>query len=233
MMLTIDEIKYVGFRKSSIGGYKPEDVDKFIDEVIESYKSLMDKNTELMEKVDMLNEQNLKYQEDEELIRGALINAQKLSDASLREAKHKAEVIIKDATDRAENIILEADEKVKGQIRDYENLKKEINNFKTELLNSYKKHLKLIDALPSKEEINSNNSEAINDEDYKECSEDRKERKEDKSEPDNTSIDKTENDIGFEFSMSKSMDDLKYDIKFGDDYNIENDKDSPIGLFKS
>ena len=34
-MLTLNEIANVSFRKSNFAGYKPEDVDEFIDKVVE------------------------------------------------------------------------------------------------------------------------------------------------------------------------------------------------------
>ena len=38
-MLTIDEIKNISFRKATLnGGYRAEDVDSFIDEVIVSFE---------------------------------------------------------------------------------------------------------------------------------------------------------------------------------------------------
>lgn len=43
-MLTIDEIKNISFRKATLsGGYRAEDVDAFIDEVIASFEQLRKK----------------------------------------------------------------------------------------------------------------------------------------------------------------------------------------------
>ena len=47
-MLTIDEIKNVSFRKATLsGGYRAEDVDEFIDEVIASFEQLKKKRRTL------------------------------------------------------------------------------------------------------------------------------------------------------------------------------------------
>ena len=44
-MLTIDEIKNISFRKATLsGGYRAEDVDAFIDEVIASFEQLKKEN---------------------------------------------------------------------------------------------------------------------------------------------------------------------------------------------
>ena len=39
-MLTVKEINEVSFGKAGFSGYKPEDVDNFIDEVVESFTQL-------------------------------------------------------------------------------------------------------------------------------------------------------------------------------------------------
>mgnify|MGYP000402906596 FL=1 len=47
-MLTIDEIKNISFRKATLnGGYRAEDVDSFIDEVIVSFEQLKKKKLTL------------------------------------------------------------------------------------------------------------------------------------------------------------------------------------------
>ena len=49
-MLTIDEIKNISFRKATLnGGYRAEDVDSFIDEVIVSFEQLKKEKTNLVQ----------------------------------------------------------------------------------------------------------------------------------------------------------------------------------------
>ena len=147
-MLTLNDIINVSFRKSRFSGYNTEDVDNFIDQVKESYDELLKKNIELKEEMEKQNaekEQLLKklevlagkiedYRQEEDEIKNALVSAQKLGDASIREARHKAEIIVKDATLKA------------GEL---ERLKKEVSDFRAQLLETYKKHLTLIDAIPT------------------------------------------------------------------------------------
>ena len=46
-MLTIDEIKNISFRKANLtNGYRAEDVDSFIDEVIVSFEQLKKEKTD-------------------------------------------------------------------------------------------------------------------------------------------------------------------------------------------
>ena len=162
-MLTLNDIINVSFRKSRLSGYNTEDVDNFIDQVKESYDELQKKNIELKEEMEKQNaekEQLLKklevlagkiedYRQEEDEIKNALVSAQKLGDASIREARHKAEIIVKDATLKAGNIASAAEENIQEQKRELERLKKEVSDFRAQLLETYKKHLTMIDAIPT------------------------------------------------------------------------------------
>lgn len=162
-MLTLNDIINVSFRKSRFSGYNTEDVDNFIDQVKESYDEMLKKNIELTEEMERQNaekEQLLKkldilagkiedYRQEEDEIKNALVSAQKLGDASIREARHKAEIIVKDATIKAGNIAANAEENIREQKQELERLKKEISDFRAHLLETYKEHLTMIDAIPT------------------------------------------------------------------------------------
>ena len=53
-MLSIDEIKNISFRRASIGGYRPEDVDNFIDQVLITMEQLRKEKSDLVKKMDIL-----------------------------------------------------------------------------------------------------------------------------------------------------------------------------------
>ncbi len=162
-MLSLNDIINVGFRKSGFSGYRADDVDAFVERVKESYDGLLKKGVSDEEKIEKLKEENQKdveklkvladkieeYRAQEDEIKNALISAQKLSDASVREARHKSEIIVKDANLKAERIIAGADEKITEQKREMERLQQAVSDFRSKLLNAYKEHLTLIDALPT------------------------------------------------------------------------------------
>lgn len=224
-MLTIQEIKDISFRKASIGGYKPEDVDEFIDEVEQSYKELLDENEKLIREINELNKKIENYHEEEGCIRSALVNAQKIADASVREARHKAEIIIRDASMKAEKIVSSADDKIIKQKREMDNLKKEVEKFRSNLMTTYKKHLELIQSLPESEEAKkpqplSNKGEESKTVDIisNTAIEDKK------TERSNVVVIKSEqqekaNDIA---SSSSSVPRFS-NLKFGEDYDIKSD----------
>ncbi|MBW7573654.1 DivIVA domain-containing protein [Caproiciproducens faecalis] len=162
-MLSMNDIINASFRKSGFSGYRTEDVDQFIDQVKESYDTLLKKdldqkesyerlkaeNEQLLEKIKILAEKVEEYRKEEDEIKTALVSAQKLGDASIRESRHKAEIIVKDANIKAERIISGAKQSVVEQEKEMERLQQTVSDFRSKLLNLYKEHLTLIDALPS------------------------------------------------------------------------------------
>lgn len=165
-MLTLNDIINVSFRKSNFSGYKPEDVDAFLDLVKESYEQLIKKNMEqkeaiirlqrendeMVKKIEVLAQSVESYREEEDGIKNALLSAQKLGDASVREARHKAEIILKDASLQAEGLISAAKGEVEQYAKELEDMKRAVSEFRASLLNLYRKHLTLIDALPGQNE---------------------------------------------------------------------------------
>lgn len=163
-MLTLNDIINVSFRKSNFSGYRSEDVDDFIDEVKESYDLLIQKNIAQKETNDALTAENErlreeneslkrnvdKYQTDADEIKNALISAQKLSEASIREARHKAEIILKDANLKAERIVSSAEAEILEQKSELDQIRQAVTDFRSKLLDMYKEHLTLINALPCK-----------------------------------------------------------------------------------
>ncbi len=172
-MLTLKQINEVSFRKSSFSGYKPEDVDEFIDEVSESFTALLKenqaykakaselaaKNAEMREKMVVLAEKVEAYRDDEDGIKDALLSAQKLGSASIKEAKKKAEVIVSDATAKADVILEDAknksfvivsnyENKIAQKQREFDSIKAAVTTFRSSLYEMYRNHITAIESIP-------------------------------------------------------------------------------------
>lgn len=160
-MLTLNEIRNVNFRKSNFGGYRAEDVEAFIDEVQLSYDSLLKENAELLKRLESLTAKLEEYQQEEDSIRNALMNAQKVGDASLRDAKHKAEIILKDATIKAEKIVSNAQIEIHRERDVIEKMQRDIADFKARLLKVYKEHLTLINSIPNEDIMRQDTKDAV------------------------------------------------------------------------
>lgn len=149
-MLTIDEIKNISFRKATLsGGYRAEDVDAFIDDVIASFEQLKKEKTNLVHKIDVLATRVEQYRSDEETVRNALLASQKVSDACIREAKDKAAKIVRDAEAKAQALLVDANKMTALEKENYLQLQADAVALRSELIELYKNHIKAIDDLPT------------------------------------------------------------------------------------
>lgn len=149
-MLTIDEIKNISFRKATLsGGYRAEDVDAFIDEVISSFEQLKKEKTNLVHKIDRLATRLEEYRADEETVRNALLTSQKMSDACIKEAKEKAAKIVRDAEEKAQALSVEANKMTVLEKENYLQLQADAVALRNELIELYRAHIQAIDDLPT------------------------------------------------------------------------------------
>ena len=159
-MLTIDEIKNVSFRKATLsGGYRAEDVDEFIDEVIASFEQLKKEKTNLVHKIDRLATRLEEYRADEETVRNALLTSQKMSDACIKEAREKAGRIIRDAEEKAQVLSVEANKMTAIEKENYLSLQADAVALRNELIELYKNHIKAIDELPTSVDLENTKKE--------------------------------------------------------------------------
>ena len=155
-MLTIDEIKNISFRKATLsGGYRAEDVDAFIEDVIASFEQLKKEKTNLVHKIDRLATRLEEYRADEETVRNALLTSQKMSDACIKEAKDKAARILRDAEEKAQALSMEANKMTALEKENYLALQADAVNLRAELIELYRSHIKAIDDLPTSVDLES------------------------------------------------------------------------------
>lgn len=107
-MLTPDKIKEKQFQSSGRGSYRADDVDVFMNEVSASYEQMFKENGDLIRKISILAKKVEEYRADEESLKLALLNAQKLADQIVSEAKEKAEKESAEAAATAEKRVADA-----------------------------------------------------------------------------------------------------------------------------
>ncbi len=160
-MLTLEQIKNVTFSKAR-GGYSTAEVDEFIDQCVDTLASVLDERNSANKKMEVLADKLKEYRNEEDSIRSALVNAQRLGDTIVREANQKAALTGEDAAIKAEKIVKDAESKaaatlaaitdeVKAQEAELQRLKQEVSLFKDRMLSIYREHLSLIQVLPEEE----------------------------------------------------------------------------------
>lgn len=90
-MLTPKDLRNHEFQMSGRNGYLAADVDDYMDEVYSSYDQMFRENAEIVRKLQVLADRLAKYKDDEENIRNALVEAQRMKNSIIVEAQQKAQ----------------------------------------------------------------------------------------------------------------------------------------------
>ena len=91
------------------------------------------------------------YRADEDTLKSALINAQRLGENVIHEAKQKADSILRDAALKAESLDEQLKAKIVEQQTELERVQNEVAHFKASVLSLYKIHIESLSTLPDSE----------------------------------------------------------------------------------
>ena len=157
-MISASDIKERKFEKAAFG-YKQEEIDDFLAELISEFEELDAEREDLHSKIQILADKVREYRQDEDALKDALLGAQKQGHKVVAEAQEKADEIIAQAEEKAKILLDEATvqheaamEKNRAEIaKEKENLieaQKQVSEFKKSLFDMYKTHLEMISAMP-------------------------------------------------------------------------------------
>ena len=131
-MLTPQDVRAVQFEKN-LRGYRTEDVDRFLDKVEQQLEQDAGQMEALRKQVADLTAENetlrrsmQSYEADGDMLKSALINAQRMG----------------------ENVIREANDKKLAEEREYDRVRLEVTRFKSDVLNLYRTHVESLSRLP-------------------------------------------------------------------------------------
>ncbi|MDB4894890.1 MAG: divIVA, partial [Firmicutes bacterium] len=91
------EIHNKEFPKKVIGGYNPDAVDEFLDQVIREFELLIKENAHLKEQAEALRVKLEQYKNLEETINKTLVVAQETAEDMRSNAKKQGDLIIQEA----------------------------------------------------------------------------------------------------------------------------------------
>ena len=147
-----DEIRNVAFDRT-MRGYRPEEVDEFLARVAAELDKLQEEKEDAEQKMFILAEKVDQYRDDEETLKTALLNAQRMGESVIHEARQKAETIIYDANSKASQLKNEAEASVAASQTELERLKKEVAQFKNTVLELYRQHIASLTNVPGEETL--------------------------------------------------------------------------------
>lgn len=146
-MLSVDDIRNAEFTKN-LGGYKAAEVDDFLDQCEETVSSLLKDKADITAKMNVLADKLVEYRKDEDSLRTALLDAHKMADQIVKEAREKASEIQADARYKAEKMQEEAKAGIASQRAELQRAQDEVAAFKSRVMQLYREQMALLEALP-------------------------------------------------------------------------------------
>lgn len=132
-MLSPVDIQNKEFRRAKIGGYNADEVNDFLEEVLQAYQQLTKENYELKDKINMLNENIQYYRSMETTLQNALVLAEKTAQDTKSLAYEKATQIKKEAEQRAETTLEQARQEIYGLSHKIDELKQQYLGYKVQI----------------------------------------------------------------------------------------------------
>ena len=134
MKLTAMDINNKEFKRG-LRGYSVEEVDEFLDQVVENYEELYKENSRLKESLSRVNEKLEHYEKLEATIQNTLLLAQNAADQAKESSEKQAELIIGNANETAQRILDKAHGDVISINDEYEKVKQEFVKFRAKFRN--------------------------------------------------------------------------------------------------
>ena len=166
-MISPQEIRTVTFDKV-MRGYRPEDVDALLQQLAQQMEQLQAEKESTEKKLYVLAQKVEEYRKDEDNLKTALLNAQRMGENVIKEAKQKAESILREAGIKAEDITRAALEQVSEEQLELERVKAEVAQFKNSVLSLYKQHIESLSTLPGDEAEEAEEEETVSPEEIAE-----------------------------------------------------------------
>ena len=236
-MLTVDQIKNISFKKASIGGYRPDEVDEFIDEVTATVEELKKQNLDIIAKSEVLVNKIEEYRGKEDSISSAEENALKEAERIKEEAVKQAAEIIEKAKAEADEIIADANNRVIHEKEMIAKIEQEAADVRKKLTDAYQLQIDALKVLPKQKEVDAikngldeeypteTYSEEKSGETGGEAFETIEEAAEDaKAETEDTAAAEADTEPGT-IQIEKSAFERKFGkLKFGDDYDVKTEE---------
>ena len=158
-MLTVDQIKNFSFKKASIGGYRCDDVESFVEDVASTVEELKKQNSEILSKSELLMKKVEEYRQDEESINKVLVKSQKDGEKIIKDAEADAQKILDNAKAEADRIIADANDRIIKEKEMINNIIQESSELRKKLIKFHQKQIDSLSGLPSEDEVRAKKKE--------------------------------------------------------------------------
>lgn len=139
-MLAPHELKNKQFQKT-FKGYNPQEVDEYLEFVLEKYTEAYRENNELERKLRIVVTNLDEIKDEEESIRSTLISAQKMAEKIIADANDRADIITGAIKDRCDGVIAEFRQQLQAEKEKAWLIRTRIIDFKKQVYELYGKHI--------------------------------------------------------------------------------------------
>ena len=131
--------------KISFRGFDVREVDAFLEQIADTFKSLQSNNISLQDEISRLKLENQGYRRREETFKRALLNSQKVLEQMKKNAQKSAELIIADAEVKAEKLLNRAHNRLAQLHEDIAELKRQRIQIEIQVRSILENHTKFLD----------------------------------------------------------------------------------------
>jgi len=142
MSLTANDIRSIEIR-SQMRGYDKEEVDNLLEQVAVALETTKQENVKLSMEIDSLRSEVASLKENEDVIKGAAIDARKNADATIKGAKKEAAEIVNKAKEKTKAIIAGNSKKVQEIEKHIQSLDQNRKTYLSKLRTLISSHLEL------------------------------------------------------------------------------------------
>lgn len=143
-MITPLDIENKKFSKQMMNGYNVDEVDEFLDQIMQDYETNYRGITEMRAKVEKLENELSHYKNIESTLQNTLVMAQSTAeevktvakqqaDQILAEAQKEAETIMKDSKEGAEKALEEIEQKTKIKEQQFSEVRQQFDVYKAKM----------------------------------------------------------------------------------------------------
>ena len=125
-------------------GYQEDEVDEFLDAIVDEFEKLHKENIDLKDKVHALEDQVNQYKTIEQTLKDTLVTAQKTADEVTALAQQKAGMIQKDAEEQAHHVVESANDQVIEIRKEYQEAQKQMKLFQSKYRSLLETQIELI-----------------------------------------------------------------------------------------
>ncbi|HCS75822.1 MAG TPA: septum formation initiator [Clostridiales bacterium] len=166
MALTPIDIHNKEFERS-FRGYNEDEVDQFLDNIVDEFEKLYKENLEMKDRITHLMDQINQFRTMEKTLKDTLVTAQKTADEVTAVAQQKAKLILQEAEEQARQIRVNASQDVVEANREQFAIRKQIRILKAKIRSLLESQIEEIEQLADDDiastDINSTDDASNND----------------------------------------------------------------------